>query len=229
MLNRYAKLIPSMMLNKPRIKTWAQPNLMCEPTRIELRQDLINSAMTPMFKATALEVRNDEKIQTFQPNSTGFNPITPFRPKTQRGIGLFQQRIEQQAQMSTSTNQFSSINKSKIDSVSTNSMISSLLSTPVIIRKKPSYRGPTITEDENRPCQTPQSILKVKKLIQTDEKKGVPNSSSKSKEENIGEDFQSQKESARSESRMSRESTPGKSLRFDFCSFIFDRDFTSWC
>ena len=122
------------MLNKPRIKTWAQPNLMCEPTRIELRQDLINSAMTPMFKATTLEVRNDEKIQTFQPNSTGFNPITPFRPKTQRGIGLFQQRIEQQAQMSTSTNQFSSINKSKIDSVSTNSMISSLLSTPVIVR-----------------------------------------------------------------------------------------------
>ena len=141
MLNRYAKLIPSMMLNKPRIKTWARPNLMCEPTRIELRQDLINSAMTPMFKATALEVRNDQKVQTFQPNSTGFNPMTPFRPKTQRGIGLFQQRIEQQAQMSTSTNQFSSINKSKIDSVSTNSMISSLLSTPVIIRKKPSYRG----------------------------------------------------------------------------------------
>ena len=140
-LNRYAKLIPSMMLNKPRIKTWARPNLMCEPTRIELRQDLINSAMTPMFKATALEVRNDQKIQNFQPNSTGFNPITPFRPKTQRGIGLFQQRIEQQAQMSTSINQFSSINKSKIDSVSTNSMISSLLSTPVIIRKKPSYRG----------------------------------------------------------------------------------------
>ena len=130
-----------MMLNKPRIKTWARPNLMCEPTRIELRQDLINSAMTPMFKATALEVRNDQKIQNFQPNSTGFNPITPFRPKTQRGIGLFQQRIEQQAQMSTSINQFSSINKSKIDSVSTNSMISSLLSTPVIIRKKPSYRG----------------------------------------------------------------------------------------
>ena len=146
LLNRYAKLIPSMMLNKPRIKTWAQPNLMCEPTRIELRQDLINSAMTPMFKATALEVRNDEKIQTFQPNSTGFNPITPFRPKTQRGIGLFQQRIEQQAQMSTSTNQFSSINKSKIDSVSTNSMISSLLSTPVIIRKKPSYRGEYIDD-----------------------------------------------------------------------------------
>ena len=141
LLNRYAKLIPSMMLNKPRIKTWARPNLMCEPTRIELRQDLINSAMTPMFKATALEVRNDQKVQTFQPNSTGFNPMTPFRPKTQRGIGLFQQRIEQQAQMSTSTNQFSSINKSKIDSVSTNSMISSLLSTPVIIRKKPSYRG----------------------------------------------------------------------------------------
>ena len=135
-----------MMLNKPRIKTWAQPNLMCEPTRIELRQDLINSAMTPMFKATTLEVRNDEKIQTFQPNSTGFNPITPFRPKTQRGIGLFQQRIEQQAQMSTSTNQFSSINKSKIDSVSTNSMISSLLSTPVIIRKKPSYRGEYIDD-----------------------------------------------------------------------------------
>ena len=81
-LNRYAKLIPSMMLNKPRIKTWAQPNLMCEPTRIELRQDLINSAMTPMFKATALEVRNDQKIQSFQPNSTGFNPITPFRLDT---------------------------------------------------------------------------------------------------------------------------------------------------
>jgi len=71
-----------MMLNKPRIKTWAQPNLMCEPTRIELRQDLINSAMTPMFKATALEVRNDQKIQSFQPNSTGFNPITPFRLDT---------------------------------------------------------------------------------------------------------------------------------------------------
>ena len=71
-----------MMLNKPRIKTWAQPNLMCEPTRIELRQDLINSAMTPMFKATALEVRNDQKIQSFQPNSTGFNPMTPFRLDT---------------------------------------------------------------------------------------------------------------------------------------------------
>ena len=83
------------------------------------------------------------------------------------------------------------------------------------------FAGPTITEDENRPCQTPQSILKVKKLIQTDEKKGVPNASSKSKEENLGEDFQSQKESARSESRMSRESTPGKSLRFEFLFLYF--------
>ena len=75
-----------------------------------------------------------------------------------------------------------------------------------------------VTEDEksNRPCQTPQSILKVKKLIQTDEKNG-----SASKQKNLGEDFEfpdlqkSQKVSVRSESRNSRESTPGKSLRFN--------------
>ena len=125
------------MMTKPRIKAWTQPNLMSKPTQIELKQDLINSAMTPMFKATALEVRNDQLAQTFLPASTGFNPMAPFRPKTQRGIGLFQQRIEQPGQMSTSITQFSSINKNKMDATNNDSMFSSLLSTPVVVKKKP--------------------------------------------------------------------------------------------
>ena len=65
----------------------------------------------------------------------------------------------------------------------------------------------TFDEKDNRPCQTPQSILKVKKLIQTED------SSSKSKAETTED--QTLPVQRRSSSRMSRESTPGKSLRFN--------------
>ena len=75
-------------------------------------------------------------------DSNGFNPMTPFRPKTQRGIGLFQQRIEQQSQSSTSFSQFSGFQKSKTDTTTNNNeTMASLLSTPVIVRKKPSSVG----------------------------------------------------------------------------------------
>ena len=68
--------------------------------------------------------------------------MTPFRPKTQRGIGLFQQRIEQQSQSSTSISQFSGFQKSKTDTTTNNNeTMASLLSTPVIVRKKPSSVG----------------------------------------------------------------------------------------
>lgn len=70
--------------------------------------------------------------------------------------------------------------------------------------------GQDITFDEkvNRPCQTPQSILKVKKLIQTED-------NSENRKSETETDDQTLPVQRRSSSRMSRESTPGKSLRFN--------------
>ena len=130
-----------MMLNKPRLQSWAQHSLISEPTRIELKQDILNAAITPMFKATALEAKNDQLAQSFLPGSSGLNPMTPFRPKTQRGIGLFERTRFSE---STFNSQFPAIGNGTSNSVKatiTTSMMSSLLSTPVIVKKKASSIG----------------------------------------------------------------------------------------
>lgn len=130
-----------MMLNKPRgLQSWAPHSLISEPTRIELKQDILNADITPMFKATALEAKNDQLAQSFLPGS-GLNPMTPFRHKTQRGIGLFER-----TRFSESTiRQFPAIgngnNSSLIKPTTSTSMMSSLLSTPVIVKKKASSIG----------------------------------------------------------------------------------------
>ena len=61
-----------MMLNKSRTQSWVKPSFISEPTRIELKQDF-SATMTPMFKATALEVKNDQFAESNYPDQRKYN------------------------------------------------------------------------------------------------------------------------------------------------------------
>lgn len=206
-IDRYAKLIPSMMLRDLPKSNWVKPtrmHSMAEPTVIKLSHF---NALTPVFKATALESKIDQRAESLC--LTSCDPITPFRPKSQRLFGMTGLFDNQPEKGSFVGKQFKQVLDDDVDE----NPALSLLSTPSIVKKTMARRSFASKLDESQQdggrCHTPQSILKVKRLIQTEEEN---NSSYTSEEKN---DHLDQEIPRRSDSRISRESTPGKSLRFN--------------
>ena len=198
-IDRYAKLIPGMTSSRPAHGSYPQhkiqPSIFFEPTPIEVSP---SNAMTPVFRADYTEVSGSRSMASQQPHPS--NAFTPFRPRHRRGTGS---RIP--------------IEFPPDSPATLPSKAQSILHTPVIVKnrsglRKVSVEGGSQDLNDTGRCHTPQSILKVKRLMQFEENASLPLSpASVTKESEKSED----KEAWRPDSRFSRESTPGKSLRFN--------------
>ena len=207
-IDRYSKLIPSMNFADQFAKhSWIKPQMHMEPSIQRVQVMPFDTQITPNFKANTLAKRNELLMQSFMPSVN--QPITPFRSKNQRQ-DQFRGKKFLEIPVLMDDNE-----ENKTETQETNTNLLSILSTP-IIRRKTAAPGllaqdketlaSSSTENTNR-CHTPQSILKIKRLIQIDEESNSPQlSSQRIEKEEIPK---------RNDSRMSRESTPGKSLRFN--------------
>ena len=199
-IDRYAKLIPSMSFTDQFAQSWIKPHKYMEPSKIHV-MPFEASRLTPNFKASSLAKQNELLMQSFLPSMN--EPVTPFRAKNQRQT-LF--RGKKFVEIPVLEDKEEECNKTDPNP------LFSILSTPIIRRKNTSsiqnkVAAAVSDATESSQCHTPQSILKIKRLIQIDEEANSPQLLS---QRNENEEIPK-----RNDSRMSRESTPGKSLRFN--------------
>ena len=205
-IDRYSKLIPSMNIGDQFAKqSWIKPLRHMEPSmRVQVMP--FDAQITPNFKASTLAKRNELLMQSFMPSVN--EPLTPFRSKNQRQANLFRGKKFLEIPVPNDDDDDKEEDENKTEE---SNPLLSILSTPIIRRKTASLVQDKVaiadsTENGNR-CHTPQSILKIKRLIQKDEESNSPQlPSQRIEKEEIPK---------RNDSRMSRESTPGKSLRFN--------------
>jgi hypothetical protein len=222
-IDRYAKLIPSMTMTKNFLPlpepTWSRPSYLNDPAHIEIAY----SDKQPVFQAMSHEERFESATKALMPLQQ--SAPTPFRSRTQRidQIGLFRasQDLAQPRkfpEMPVST-RCRTPEKSTSPNNTDVSKLFAVLSTPIVgprtplnVRRPSSSKVLLVAADEGR-CHTPQSILKVKRLLQSEDigSPFLPRPLSPS--HNVDPDAAGWL--TKPLDTRSRESTPGKSLRFN--------------